>query len=67
MEWSPEAKARLNNIPDFIQPMAKKEIERLAKEQGATSISAELDGSRQRKIHEVYVTMANQKTLQLFC
>ncbi|WP_454063636.1 PCP reductase family protein [Candidatus Nitrospira salsa] len=42
MEWSPEAKARLNNIPDFIQPMAKKEIERLAKEQGATSISAEL-------------------------
>ncbi|WP_447970036.1 PCP reductase family protein [Nitrospira sp. M1] len=42
MEWSPEAKERLNNIPDFIQPMAKKEIERLAKEQGATSISAEL-------------------------
>ena len=42
MTWSPEAKERLNNIPDFIQPMAKKEIERLAKERGATSITAEL-------------------------
>ena len=42
MEWSPEAKERLSKIPDFIQPMAKKEIERLAKEQGATSISGEL-------------------------
>lgn len=42
MEWSPEAKERLSKIPDFIQPMAKKEIERLAKEQGATSISADL-------------------------
>jgi len=42
MTWSPEAKERLNNIPDFIQPMAKKEIERLAKERGATSITADL-------------------------
>ena len=30
------------NIPDFIQPMARKEIERLAQERGATSVSAEL-------------------------
>lgn len=42
MSWSPEAKERLNNIPDFIQPMAKREIERLAKERGASSITAEL-------------------------
>ena len=42
MTWSPEAQERLSNIPDFIQPMAKKEIERLAKERGATSITAEL-------------------------
>ena len=42
MAWSPEAEERLKNIPDFIQPMARKEIERLAKERGATSISAEL-------------------------
>ena len=42
MPWSSEAKERLNNIPDFIQPMAKKEIERLAQERGATTVSAEL-------------------------
>ena len=42
MSWSPEAEQRLSNIPDFIQPMARKEIERLAKERGATTVSAEL-------------------------
>ncbi len=42
MSWSPEAEQRLRNIPDFIQPMARKEIERLAKERGATTVSAEL-------------------------
>ena len=42
MTWLPEAEQRLSNIPDFIQPMARKEIERLAKERGATTVSAEL-------------------------
>lgn len=42
MTWSKEAEERLKNIPDFIQPMARKEIERLAKERGATIVSAEL-------------------------
>lgn len=40
--WSPEAERRLDNIPDFIRPMARREIERLAREQGATSVTAEL-------------------------
>ena len=40
--WTKEAEDRLKNIPDFIQPMARKEIERLAKERGATTVSAEL-------------------------
>ena len=42
MTWSPEAQERLKNIPDFIQPMARKEIERLAKERGETTVSAEV-------------------------
>ena len=42
LNWSPEAEQRLSNIPDFIQPMARKEIERLAQERGATTVSAEL-------------------------
>ena len=42
LAWSPEAQERLKNIPDFIQPMARKEIERLATERGQTSVTAEL-------------------------
>jgi len=40
--WTPDAEKRLENIPDFIQPMARREIERLAKERGATTITAEV-------------------------
>lgn len=40
--WSPDAEKRLENIPDFIRPMARREIERLAKERGATTITAQV-------------------------
>ncbi|MDD9819690.1 MAG: PCP reductase family protein [Nitrospira sp.] len=40
MDWDPDATQRLHNIPDFIQPMARKEIERLAQERGATTVTA---------------------------
>jgi len=40
--WTPDAEKRLEDIPDFIQPMARREIERLAKERGATTITAEV-------------------------
>jgi len=40
--WSPEAEKRLENIPDFIRPMARREIERMAKERGATTITAQV-------------------------
>ncbi|MEK7702928.1 MAG: PCP reductase family protein [Nitrospirota bacterium] len=39
MVWSKEAEERLDNIPSFIRPMAKKEIERIAKEKGMTEIT----------------------------
>lgn len=42
MTWSSEAEKRLENIPDFIRPMARREIERLAKERGATTITAQV-------------------------
>jgi len=42
MVWSKEAEHRLDNIPSFIRPMAKKEMERMAKERGETEISAAL-------------------------
>lgn len=42
MTWSREAEQRLENIPDFIRPMARKEIERLAKERGVLTITAQV-------------------------
>lgn len=42
MPWSREAEQRLDNIPDFIRPMARKEIERLAKERGVSTITAQV-------------------------
>ena len=42
MSWTPEAQQRLDNIPDFIRPMARKEIERLAKERGVATITAQV-------------------------
>ena len=40
--WTPEAEKRLENIPDFIRPMARKEVERVAKERGLVSITAQV-------------------------
>jgi hypothetical protein len=37
--WAASAEKRLENIPDFIRPMARKEIERIAQEQGAAQIT----------------------------
>jgi hypothetical protein len=42
MAWTAEAQQRLDNIPDFIRPMARKEIERLAKERGVVTITAQV-------------------------
>jgi hypothetical protein len=40
--WAAAAEKRLENIPDFIRPMARKEIERIAKERGAEQITEAL-------------------------
>ena len=42
MTWTPEAEKRLENIPDFIRPMARKEVERVAKERGMADITAQV-------------------------
>ena len=42
IKWTPEAQQRLDNIPDFIRPMARREIERLVKERGGAEITAEV-------------------------
>jgi Proto-chlorophyllide reductase 57 kD subunit len=40
--WTREAEQRLDNIPDFIRPMARKEIERVAKERGVDTITVQV-------------------------
>jgi hypothetical protein len=42
MTWTPEAEKRLENIPDFIRPMARKEVERVAKERGMVTVTAQV-------------------------
>ena len=42
MTWTPDAEKRLENIPDFIRPMARKEVERVAKERGLATITAQV-------------------------
>lgn len=42
IQWTPEAQQRLDNIPDFIRPMARREIERLVKERGGSEVTAEI-------------------------
>jgi len=48
ISWTPEAKARLDGIPEFVRPMAKMGIEKFAKEQGASTIDEGiLDSARE--------------------
>ena len=45
--WSPEAEARVERIPSFIRPMARKAIERFAEAQGHPTITeAVMDEAR---------------------
>jgi hypothetical protein len=46
--WTAAAAARLNNIPEFVRPMAKTGIERYAREQGASEVDDKiLDEARE--------------------
>jgi hypothetical protein len=40
--WAPDAEQRLENIPDFIRPMARREVERIAKERGLATVTAQV-------------------------
>jgi hypothetical protein len=41
MEWTPEAEARLKEIPFFVRPAARKKIEKFAQEAGLSQITEE--------------------------
>ncbi|BAU14012.1 protochlorophillide reductase 57 kDa subunit [Leptolyngbya sp. NIES-3755] len=49
IEWTPEAEAKLKEIPFFVRPAARKKIEKFAQEMGATQITPDIyDQAKQR-------------------
>jgi hypothetical protein len=40
MAWTVEAEERLARVPDYLRPMLKKEIERVLREQGVSTVTA---------------------------
>src|SRR5206468_7593832 len=47
--WSPEAEVRIARIPDFIQPMARRAIERYAEAKGLATITEGVMDEADRK------------------
>jgi hypothetical protein len=42
LEWTPQAKAKLKNIPYFVRTQARKRIEQLAREADLEVVTVEL-------------------------
>ena len=42
LEWTPEAKAKLKNIPYFVRTQARKRIEHLAREAELNVVTVEI-------------------------
>lgn len=42
MLWTPEAEAKLKDIPFFVRPAARRKIEKYAQDQGEDTITLEL-------------------------
>ena len=42
IEWTPEAEARLKEIPFFVRPAARKKIEAFAQASGSTRITIDV-------------------------
>lgn len=42
LEWTPEAKAKLKNIPFFVRTQARQRIEQLARAAGQEIVTVEL-------------------------
>lgn len=42
VEWTPEAEAKLKEIPFFVRPAARKKIEKFAQDEGLSQITVEV-------------------------
>jgi hypothetical protein len=50
VSWTPEAETRLERVPGFVRPMAKKAIEKYAEQKGAQEITESLLAEAREKI-----------------
>lgn len=50
--WTPEAEAKLKEIPFFVRPAARKKIEKFAQEMGATQITVAVYDQAKQKFGE---------------
>ncbi len=41
LSWTPEAKAKLKNIPFFVRAQARQRIEQLTRQAGSSTVTAE--------------------------
>ncbi|MBD2310394.1 PCP reductase family protein [Desertifilum sp. FACHB-1129] len=42
VEWTPEAEAKLKEIPFFVRPAARKKIEKFAQDEGIAQITVDV-------------------------
>ncbi len=49
VQWTPEAEAKLKEIPFFVRPAARKKIEQFARDAGEMTISVELYEQAKKK------------------
>ncbi|MEX0271467.1 PCP reductase family protein [Leptolyngbyaceae cyanobacterium UHCC 1019] len=52
IQWTPEAEARLKEIPFFVRPAARKKIETFAREREITEITVEVYEQAKQKFGE---------------
>jgi Proto-chlorophyllide reductase 57 kD subunit len=49
IEWTPEAEARLKEIPFFVRPAARKKIEKFAQEADTLPITSDVYDAAKKK------------------
>jgi hypothetical protein len=49
MKWTPEAEAKLKEIPFFVRPAARKKIEKFAQEQNIDQITQDVYEAAKKK------------------
>lgn len=54
VQWTPEAEAKLKDIPFFVRPFARKKIENYAQEHNFSQITIELYEEAKQQFNKKY-------------